>query len=163
MTEIEPEEHPMPAIDTLPFFDALATAMNADPQQYEGLGDVDMDLAVVMQREGGQDFRVLLSFRGISCEGVTEITAADVAHADCRLEGPLDAWKTMFADIAEHGHATGRQTLNSLTLLDEDSIAVRGADPLGVDKFFRFNQTVQAFVDAAGARPPAAVVQPATT
>ena len=67
----------MSAIDTASFFDTLATTMNADPQQYEVLGDVDMDIAVVMQRDGGDDFRVLLSFRGIACEGVSEIEAGD--------------------------------------------------------------------------------------
>ena len=40
------------------------------------------------------------------------------------------------------------QTINSLTLVG-DRIAVHGDDPLGVDLFFRFNQTVQAFLDGA--------------
>ncbi len=151
----------MSAIDTVSFFDTLATTMNADPQQYEVLGDVDMDIAVVMQRDGGDDFRVLLSFRGIACEGVSEIEAGDELTADCRLVGPLAAWQAMFDDIAEHGHATGRQTINSLTLLGDD-IVVQGSDPLGVDKFFRFNQTVQAFVDGAGTHAAAVETSSAT-
>ena len=67
----------------------------------------------------------------------------------------------MFDDIAEHGHATGRQTINSLTLLGDD-IVVQGSDPLGVDKFFRFNQTVQAFVDGAGTHAAAVETSSAT-
>jgi hypothetical protein len=149
-------------IDTVSFFDALATQMNAQPASYEVLGDVDMDLAVVVQRPGGDDFRIMLSFRGIGCEGVTELEAGDETRADCRLEGPLEAWATMFDDIVEHGHATGRQTLNSLTLL-ADAIVVRGTDPMGVDKFFRFNQTVQAFVDGAATRAGVVDVEPAAT
>jgi hypothetical protein len=150
------------AIDSVSFFDTLASQMNAQPTVYEVLGDVDMDFAIVMQRAEADAFRVMLTFRGITCEGVTEIDAGDEARADFRLVGALDAWTAMFDDIVEHGHATGRQTLNSLTLLG-DAIAARGADPLGVDKFFRFNQTVQAFVDGAGARAEVVDVEPAAT
>ena len=54
-----------PRIDTVGFFDALASEMNAHPEVYEVLGDVDMDIAVVMRAEHG-DFRVLLTFEGIT-------------------------------------------------------------------------------------------------
>ena len=138
----------MPAIDTIAFFDALASRMNADPRSYEVLGDVDLDLALVMRRPDGADFRVLLSFRGIGCERVAELDPDDEQRADCVLDGPLDAWAEMFDDVQRNGRATGRQTINSLTLLGE-RIVVRGVDPLGVDKFFRYNQTVQAFLDGA--------------
>lgn len=134
-------------IDRVSFFDALATKMNGRPEIFEVLGDVDMEIAVIMRDPQG-DFRVCLSFADISCSGVREIGDGDEYTADCWLEGPLDAWRAMFDDIVANGHATGRQTLNSLTLLG-DHINVRGEDPMGVDKFFRFNQTVQAFFDGA--------------
>ena len=80
----------------------------------------------------------------------------DEQTADCWLDGDLAAWQAMFDDIVANGRATGRQTINSLTLVGE-AIAVKGADPLGVDVFFRCNQTVQAFLDGAAAvlRAPA--------
>jgi hypothetical protein len=134
-------------IDTVQFFDALATEMNAHPEVYEVLGDLDMDLAIVMTDEHG-DFRVRLTFDGITCAGVDEIGDGDEYTTSCYLQGPLAEWKAMFADIVEHGHATGWWTINSLTLVG-DKIAVHGDDPLGVDLFFRFNQTVQNFLDGA--------------
>lgn len=136
-----------PRIDTVAFFDALASEMNAHPEIYEVLGDVDMDIAVVMRADGA-DFRVLLTFADIACTGVREIGDGEERTASCWLEGPLDAWQTMFDDIVANGRATGWQTINSLTLVG-DRIAVHGDDPLGVDLFFRFNQTVQAFLDGA--------------
>lgn len=136
-----------PRIDSVAFFDALATEMNAHPETYEVLGDVDMDIALVMRADHG-DFRVLLTFEGIACAGVNQIGDGDERAASCWLEGPLDAWQEMFDDIIANGRATGRQTINSLTLLG-DRIAVHGDDPLGVDLFFRYNQTVQAFLDGA--------------
>jgi len=54
----------------------------------------------------------------------------------------------MFDDIHVNGMATGRKTVNSLTLLG-DRIDIRANDPLGKDLFFRFNQTVQQFLDGA--------------
>lgn len=137
------------AIDQISFFDALAAEMNGDPVQYEVLGDVDIDLGVVMRKES-DDFRVRLRFEGIECTGVGEMEEGDEQAADCWLDGPLEAWQEMFENIRANGRATGRQTINSLTLLGEQ-IRVRGSDPLGVDKFFRFNQTMQAFIDGAAA------------
>jgi hypothetical protein len=60
----------------------------------------------------------------------------------------------MFDDITTNGRATGRRTINSLTLVG-DRIDVRGDDPMGVDKFFRFNQTIQQFFDGAAQLAPA--------
>ncbi len=68
--------------------------------------------------------------------------------ADFRLEGPLQAWQDMFDDIAANGRATGFHTINSLALMG-DRISCRGDDPMGLDKFSRFNQTLQEFFDGA--------------
>ena len=51
-----------------------------------------------------------------------------------------------------HGRATGLQTINSLALLGDD-IALGGSDPMGLDKFSRFNQTLQEFFDGASTLP----------
>ena len=134
-------------IDTIQQFDALAANMNARPEQFEALGDIDLDLVCVMNDDHGA-FRVRLRFEGISCTGVGACEPGDERTADCWLEGPLDAWAAMFADIRAHRGATGMHTLNSLTLLG-DRIALHGDDPMGVDRFHRFNQSVQEFFDAA--------------
>jgi hypothetical protein len=54
----------------------------------------------------------------------------------------------MAVDIRRNGRATGRQTLNSLTMVG-DAIQLRGVDVMGVDKFSRFNQSLQEFFDGA--------------
>lgn len=147
----------LPALDSVAFFDALAAEMNANPAAYEVLGDIDLDLGIVVRRPDGDPFRVRLAFHGIACEGVAEMAPGDERTADCWLEGDLAAWQAMLEDILANGRATGRQTINSLTLLG-DHIAVHGGDPMGVDRFFRFNQTVQSYFDGA-----AAVAASATT
>jgi len=134
-------------IDTASFFEALADEMNAHPDTFRVLGEGDMVAALVMRRASG-DWAVRLCFEGLRCEGASEV-AADEAHlADFYLDGPFEAWQAMFADICEHGSASGRQTINSLALLSTD-IRLRGDDPMGVDKFSRFNQTLQEYLDGA--------------
>ena len=135
-------------IDTIGFFDDLATAMNNDPARYELLGDIDLELAVVMHRDDRDAFRVRLGFHGIQCQTVVEIDEGEEAAAECWLEGDLEDWKAMFADIATNGRAQGPWTLNALTLMG-DRIRLEATDPMGWDKFHRFNQTLQDFVDAS--------------
>jgi hypothetical protein len=133
-------------VDDLRFFEPLADEMNAHPERYEVLGDLDLVLGVVMTRPQGDAFRAQLVFEGIRCIGVSEIDPGDERVADCWLEGPVDAWNDMVADIRANGRATGRHTLNSLTMIG-DQIRLRGADVMGVDKFSRFNQSLQEFID----------------
>ena len=142
------------AIDTVGFFDELAAAMAAQPEKYERLGDIDLELALVMRRPDGDHFRVGLSFHGITCEGVVAIDPGDERGADCWLDGSLEDWTAMFDNIVEHGHAVEQWTLNTLTLFG-DRITLHAADPMGEDRFLRFNQTLQEFVDAAHVRADA--------
>ncbi len=74
--------------------------------------------------------------------------AEEVDRTDFTLDGPVGEWRGMFADIVEHGRATGLWTLNSLALL-ADRIQLGGTDPMGLDRFSRFNQTLQEFFDGA--------------
>ena len=139
-------------VDTIEFFDGLAALMKAEPDRYERLGDVDLDLGVVIRRPEGDDFRLLLSFHGIQCQGITEMAAGEEVGADCWLEGDLQDWEAMFGNIVEHGHAVDQWTLNTLTLFGA-RIRLCAADPMGEDRFHRFNQTLQEFVDGAARRP----------
>ena len=137
----------IPRVDTVAFFDALADEMNTHPERFELLGAADMVAEVVMTRPEG-DFRVRFAFEGTGCSGVTEVEGDGAPDSDFRLIGPLAAWQAMFEDIATNGRATGLYTINSLALLG-DKIACVGDDPMGLDKFSRFNQSLQEFLDGA--------------
>ena len=141
-----------PAVDTVAFFEGLAAEMNAQPERYEVLGDCDLVLGVVMARPDGDAFRVQVTFEGVSCLDVSAMEAGDEALCNCWLEGPLSAWAAMVDDVVANGRATGRHTLNSLTLLG-DEIVLRGSDVMGIDKFSRFNQSLQEFFDGAAQTP----------
>jgi hypothetical protein len=134
-------------IDDVAFFEGLAHEMNAHPETFKVLGDADMVASLVMRKPDG-DFAVAVRFEGLRCEAVTAIDVDDVGLTDFFLDGPIAAWRAMFDDIVEHGSASGRLTINSLALLGTD-IRLRGDDPMGVDKFSRFNQTLQEYLDGA--------------
>ena len=134
-------------IDDETFFRHLADEMNSRPDVFRVLGDADMVVALVMRREGG-NFAVRITFEGLRCEGAEQIDPSVAPTCDFWLDGPIDAWQVMFDDIAVNGSASGRQTINSLALLGTD-IRLRGDDPMGVDKFSRFNQTLQEYLDGA--------------
>jgi hypothetical protein len=137
-------------IDHADFFVGLADEMNAHPEQFRVLGDCDMVAALVMRRDSG-DFAVRITFEELRCAEAVEIAADDARNADFSLDGPYEQWQAMFADIVEHGAASGRLTINSLALLGTtpNDIRLRGDDPMGVDKFSRFNQTLQEYLDGA--------------
>ncbi len=134
-------------VDTMAFFDSLANEMNAHAERFAPLGEAEMTLVLVMGRSGG-DFRVRLEFESLECIGVVQVDDAEALGADFRLEGPLEAWQAMFDDITANGRATGLYTINSLALMG-DRIRCEGDDPMGLDKFSRFNQTLQEFFDGA--------------
>lgn len=140
--------------DNLTFYQDLADLMNNNPDQYETLGEVDFTLGVVMADEAGSDLRLRLRFEDLGCTDVSALPEGGESSCDCWLEGDIDSWGEMFNDITTNGRATGRHTVNSLTLVG-DRIDVRGDDPMGVDRFFRFNQTIQQFFDGAAELAPA--------
>lgn len=129
-------------------FEPLASEMNAHPERYEVLGDLDLVLGIVATRPPEDAFRARLTFEGIQCMDVSAMEAGDERITDCWLEGSIEAWAAMFANIRANGRATGRQTLNSLTMLG-DEIRLCGTDVMGIDKFSRFNQSLQEFFDGA--------------
>jgi hypothetical protein len=105
-------------------------------------------VAALLMRKPEGDFAIRITFEGLRVEAVAEVSAEDAARADYYLDGPISAWQIMFDDILVNGSASGRLTINSLALLGTD-IRLRGDDPMGVDKFSRFNQTLQEYLDGA--------------
>lgn len=136
-------------IDSIDLFEGLAKEMNEHPEVYQDLGWCDMDLGVVMRRDGAP-FSVAIRLREHGCEQVALFEPGDGRHLDCWVVGDLADWQAMFDDIVANGMATGVQTLSSLVLMG-DRITVKGHDSMGVDMFFRYNQTLQCLFDGAAA------------
>lgn len=136
-------------VGQIEFFVALKEEMNGHPERYATLGDADMAVMFVM-RDDDDLIRVVVTFEGIACRDVFGLdgAAASDGGVDFRLEGDRADWEAMFDNITTNGRATGLQTINSLALMG-DRIWCAGDDPMGLDKFSRFNQTLQEYLDGA--------------
>ena len=80
---------------------------------------------------------------------VHEASRADAAGADFALEAPLSTWREMIESIAAGGGRPDLEhTLNRLSHLGEP-LRVTSDDVLKKDLYFRFNQSLQEFVNAS--------------
>jgi hypothetical protein len=129
-------------------YEDLAHYMNHQSERFRMLGEADMTVVFAVKAPT-KTFRFLLVFNELSCDSVDVVSKEEAHLADFRLEGSIDAWNDMFDDIAANGGASGPFTINSLALRG-DRISCEGEDPMGLDKFSRFNQTLQDFLDGAG-------------
>lgn len=120
----------------------LAAAMNADEQHFAKLGVVDCKVGFSVA-DTGAGFTVEFERYGVA--RVDEGTAC----ADFVLEADSDVWQAMYSEIVAHGQASRDQTLNYLAL-PGIAMTVRADDQLAEDLFYRYNQTLQSFVNCAG-------------
>jgi hypothetical protein len=130
------------------FFDALRTLINADPDRFRRLGTVDMTLVAKIDYPDRSD-RYEIVFSGYRCVSVRQLaTAVPAARDAIILEGPYPAWREMVENIARNGAADLEHSLNTLTLLDTP-LRVYADNQLDVDLFYRYQQNLQDFIDAA--------------
>lgn len=135
-------------VTSLKLYEDLARTMNHQSERCRLLGDADMTVVFAIQTPT-ETLHVQMVFNELSCDAV-DLVSADEAHlADFSLVGSSESWSEMFDDIFANGGASGEWTINSLALRG-DRISCEGDDPMGLDKFSRFNQTLQDFLDGAG-------------
>ncbi len=128
-------------------YEHLARRMNHREEHFRTLGEADMTVAIVVKTPD-YNFTVQLVFEELRCAGVDVVTSDEAKLADFQLVGDLASWNAMFDNIVFNGAALGDFTINSLALRG-NRISCESADPMGLDKFSRFNQTLQDFLDGA--------------
>jgi hypothetical protein len=132
--------------DAVPFpsvawFQRLADHMNATRARQEQLGYVDC-VAEFRVTDGGA---VQVTFEEFSAIDVRD---AEPGRADFVLEASLATWRTMIESIvAGGGRPALTQTLNHLSHPGTPMRLVAD-DPLQADLYFRYNQSLQEFVNA---------------
>ena len=128
--------------------------MAARPEKYRKLGPLDLTLIVRVVFADGTDIRHTLEFDGTRCVAITQLSGATAVRGrhPVILEGDYAAWKEMIESIRAHGGADLTHTLNYLTLPDWPLrlIAVNEEEgQLDVDRFYRYQESLQAFFDEA--------------
>ena len=135
------------------WFERLVEAMNANRQRQEVLGYVDCVAQFTIDDggPGGGPVAYRVTFEEFSALGVEEIEGREFGNADFAVEGPLAVWREMISSIAAGGCRPDLDhTLNRLTHLG-NQLRLRAPDTIHADYYFRFNQSLQEFVNASGA------------
>lgn len=130
---------------SLGWFEALARQAADDEARYRRLGVIEMALGLEI---GDQHYRLV--FETYTCQRVE--TWDGRAPVDCVITASAEDWRELIEHIQANGRADSRHTLNSLALADNRFHLV-GEEQLGIDMFYRFNATLQAFVEEAWGIP----------
>lgn len=135
------------------WFDQLAQLMKASRAIHEHLGYIDCvaQFTVLDGGVGGKSWSVQVTFEEFDVIDIHEAGPADAGRADFTLEASLATWREMIEVIARgHGRPDLTHTLNHLSHFGTP-IRVWSEDPLRKDMFFRYNQSLQEFVNASAA------------
>jgi hypothetical protein len=138
------------AFPSVEWFEALGKLMDENRARHEHIGPIDCtaQFTVISMEDESQNRHFQVEFELYSVVGVREVDASESDKADFVMETDGYVWQEMIENIREHG---GKPDLeHSLNRLSLPGIPIRvwGADPLGRDEFFRFNQSLQEFVNA---------------
>jgi hypothetical protein len=123
------------------WFRALAEAASTDESRYRRFGYLEIKLGVNVGEKG---YRMI--FEDFGCSEVEEWDGS--APVDCTVSASPADWRELIAHIQARGSADPQHTLNSLVLAG-DRFALSGDEQLGVDRFYRFNASLQAFIEEA--------------
>jgi hypothetical protein len=151
MSAVREEQRETLAFPDVAWFEALARLMNANRARQEQLGYIDCSV-VFSVTDGSADrlprhFKV--TFEEFEALEVREVDAATAVQADFCLEASLATWRAMIESIAVGGGRPALdQTLNYLSHMGTP-LALVAADPLKSDLYYRYNQSLQEFVNAS--------------
>jgi hypothetical protein len=128
---------------------------------HEHVGEIDLTCVwTVFDADGqGTDRHFQTTFELYSLTDVREVTEDERAKANFILETDVWVWKEMLENITANG---GRPDLeHSLNRLSLPGVPIRvwAEDPLDRDMFFRFNGSLQEFVNASVHIPTAYLVE----
>ncbi len=151
-TNTRTQDTPAPvSFPSTAWFQALADLMNTDRDTHEHLGFIDC-VAQFTVLDGGPDggrVAYQVTFEEIAATDVREVTDGDSAGASFALEAGLATWREMIENIAAgDGRPDLEHTLNAMSHIGTP-IALVADDPLERDCYFRFNQSLQTFVNAS--------------
>jgi hypothetical protein len=133
------------------WFARLGELMEENRAVHQHVGEIDCSCVwTVFDADGqGTDRHFETAFELYSLVGVREVSEEERVKANFILETDVWVWKEMLENIAEGG---GRPDLeHSLNRLSLPGVPIRlwAEDPLDRDMFFRFNGSLQEFVNAS--------------
>jgi hypothetical protein len=149
---VSEEAGPAVPFPSVAWFERLASYMNTNRARQEQLGYVDCVARFVVSdgAPGSTPWSVQVTFEEFAVTKVCDGSGANAHEVDFSMEATLATWREMIESIRRgHGRPDLEHTLNRLSNMDTP-LRVRSNDPLRRDLYFRYNQSLQEFVNAAG-------------
>jgi hypothetical protein len=132
----------MPVFPSTEWLQAVADLAMAD-ERYRKYGRVD---ALVGLKVGDRMFR--LTFDVFDISDIRAISFDELRDLDFYLEMEPERWQAMLESIKQNDGAGLEYTLNTLDLKLPEGLAINAmGDGYRMDKFFRFNESLQRFFD----------------
>ncbi len=140
------------AFPSVDWFTRLGELMADQRAHFEHLGECDCTAQVtIWDGPGGDEWRCQIVFEEFGMVSAREVTEDDESDADFIMETDLETWQEMVESIVEGEGQPGLLfTLNRLSM-PGTPIRLWSHDPLGRDAFFRFNQTIQHYINNCAA------------
>ena len=141
-------EVPFPSVA---WFERLGGLMAEQRPRFEHLGTIDcvMQVTIIDGGPGEEPWQVQVTFEEFAVTDVRLVGDDELERADFVMETDLATWREMVENIVAGGGPDLAHTLNYLSL-PGTPIRVWSPDPLRRDAFFRFNQTLQEFINNCG-------------
>lgn len=139
-----------PSVD---WFEALRQAMLAHAERYRQIGSADVTVVPTIAFPDGRVERYALIFEANDGVAVKQLTSPEeLAGPQLVIEGHYAVWREMVENIRSHGRADLQHTLNYLTLSDWPlRVTGNGAHDFGIDRFYRYQESLQEFFNEAAA------------
>lgn len=132
----------MTAFPSVDWLQELANVAMKD-DRYRNFGRVD---ALVGLKVGERLFA--LTFDVFDIRDIRAVEADELRDLDFYLDMEPSRWQAMLESVKAEGHAGLDHTLNTLDLKLPDGLAINAmGDGYRMDKFFRFNSSLQRFFD----------------
>ena len=132
----------MPVFPSTEWLQAVADLAMAD-ERYRKYGRVD---ALVGLKVGDRMFR--LTFDVFDISDIRAISFDELRDLDFYLDMEPERWQAMIESIKSNDGAGLEYTLNTIDLKLPDGLAINAmGDGYRMDKFFRFNESLQRFFD----------------
>jgi hypothetical protein len=145
----------MPVFPSTEWLQTVADLAMTD-EAYRKYGRVD---ALVGIKVGDRQFR--LTFDVFDISDIREISFDDLRDLDFYLEMEPERWQAMLESTKENGSAGLEYTLNTIDLKLPDGLAINAmGDGYRMDKFFRFNGSLQRFFDLSSQIDTTFALQP---
>ena len=135
---------------SLLWFERVAKPVDAERARHEHLGYIDCVAGFCVTDADEGPWTAQVTFEEFAVVDLREEAPADAERADFTLEAPLAVWREMIESVeAGGGRPDLEHTLNRLSHMGTP-MRLAGDDPLRRDLYFRYNQSLQEFLNAAG-------------